>query len=47
MSSTLGVSVLFNYKCKVAFGRLDSILECAKNFPMEKKELNVKIKIQA
>ena len=43
MSSTLGVSVLFNYKCKVAFGRLDSILECAKNFPMEKKELNVKI----
>lgn len=47
MSSTLGVSVLFNYKCKVAFGRLDSVLDCAKNFPMEKKELNAKIKIQA
>lgn len=37
MNGTLRFSVLFNYKGKVAFGRLDSILESAKNFPMEKR----------
>lgn len=37
MNGTLRFSVLFNHKGKVAFGRLDSASECAKNFPMEKR----------